>query len=68
MALSVAAPVKGRFSGKQGVSADTGRTGLRAGRLCGPTSPYLSLPLLFGTQGLAADLKTEGCYHNAIIS
>lgn len=41
-----------------------------AGRLCGPTLafPRLPLPLLFGTQGLAADLKTQGWYHNAFIS
>lgn len=68
MALFMAAPVKVHSSGKQGVSADTGRTGQKG--LCGPTSasPRLPLPLLFGTQDLAADLKTQGCYHNVIIS
>lgn len=30
--------------------------------------PRLPLPLLFGAQDLAADLKTQGGYHNAIIS
>jgi hypothetical protein len=46
-----------------------GRTGLRAGRHCYPSSvsPHLSPPFLFGAQGLAADLRVKGCYHNAII-